>query len=75
VILIAYIDAALGSMLLQALAGTVLTGLLMGRRFLMAPFAWLGSRRTVEECDAAHVNEKSDPSVNMCGSRKEHTLL
>lgn len=60
-ILIAYIDAALGSMVLQALAGTVFAGLVMGRRLLMAPLAWLGSRRSAQECHggANELDEKA----------------
>ena len=45
-ILIAYIDVALGSMLLQALAGTVLAGMLMGRRIFAAPLKWFGFNRS-----------------------------
>lgn len=37
----AYIDIALGSMLLQATAGMVLAGMVMGRRLLAAPLAWI----------------------------------
>jgi hypothetical protein len=36
----AYIDVALGSMILQAMAGMVLAGVVMGRRALLAPLAW-----------------------------------
>jgi hypothetical protein len=38
--LFAYIDAALGSMLLQAMAGMVFAAIVMGRRVIAAPFAW-----------------------------------
>lgn len=46
--LIAYIDLALGSMLIQAMAGIVLAGMVMGRRFLAAPFAWFSSKNAQE---------------------------
>jgi hypothetical protein len=40
-ILIAYIDPALGSMLLQAMAGVLFAAMIMGRRILAAPLRWL----------------------------------
>lgn len=46
--LIAYIDLALGSMLIQAMAGVILAGIVMGRRFLAAPFAWFSTKNTQE---------------------------
>jgi hypothetical protein len=38
--LFGYIDVALGSMVLQAMAGMVLAGIVMGRRMIFAPLAW-----------------------------------
>jgi hypothetical protein len=38
--ILAYIDMALGSMLLQAMAGVVFAAIVMGRRVLTAPLAW-----------------------------------
>jgi hypothetical protein len=61
-ILIAYIDVALGSMALQAFAGIVIGALVMGRRFLMSPFAWLGLRRSAQECDGG-ANELEDKTA------------
>jgi hypothetical protein len=40
-ILTAYIDPSLGSMLLQTLAGILIASAVMGRRLLMAPLEWL----------------------------------
>ena len=40
-ILIAYIDPALGSMLLQAVAGGIFAAMKIGRRVLAAPLRWL----------------------------------
>jgi hypothetical protein len=40
-ILLAYIDPALGSMLLQAVAGTIFAAMIMGRRVLAAPLRLL----------------------------------
>jgi hypothetical protein len=50
--LFAYIDPALGSMMLQAVAGLVLAGVVMGRRILVAPFAWLRVKRPPCESDS-----------------------
>ena len=44
-ILIAYIDPALGSMLLQAMAGVMFAAMIMGRRILAAPLRWLQAIR------------------------------
>jgi hypothetical protein len=41
--LFAYIDPALGSMLLQAVAGVIVAAMVIGRRFLMAPIGWLSA--------------------------------
>ena len=49
--LLAYIDAALGSMLLQAMAGMVFAAIVMGRRILAAPFAWMSSKDSTEVSD------------------------
>jgi hypothetical protein len=43
--LLAYIDPAIGSMLLQAMAAIVLAGGLFFRRIFFAPLAWLGGKR------------------------------
>ena len=37
----AYIDPALGSMLLQAIAGVMIAMVVMGRRILLKPLEWL----------------------------------
>lgn len=53
--LFAYIDIALGSMLIQAMAGMVLAGMVMGRRLLAAPLSWFSSsaaENTDSEFDA-----------------------
>jgi hypothetical protein len=60
--LIAYLDVALGSMALQAVAGMFIAGLVMGRRFLMSPFSWLGSRRSAQECDSG-ANEREEKAA------------
>jgi hypothetical protein len=41
--LFAYIDPALGSMLLQAAAGVILAAVVMGRRVLATPLRWLNT--------------------------------
>ncbi len=46
--LFAYIDRALGSMLLQAMAGAIFAALVMGRKIFVAPFAWIHSRNSVQ---------------------------
>jgi hypothetical protein len=46
--LVAYIDAALGSMLLQAMGGMILAGIVMGRRIFAVPFAWMNSKSATE---------------------------
>jgi hypothetical protein len=45
----AYIDIALGSMLLQGMAGMVLAGMVMGRRVLAAPLEWFQNKGTKPE--------------------------
>jgi hypothetical protein len=40
--LVAYIDPAVGSMLLQAIAAIGLAGAVVCRRLLLAPLAWFG---------------------------------
>jgi hypothetical protein len=50
--LLAYIDAALGSMLLQALAGTLMASVLMWRRIFAAPLVWLGLKRPTQDNDS-----------------------
>jgi hypothetical protein len=47
--LLAYIDSALGSMLLQAMAGMIFAAVVMGRRMLAAPLAWLNPRSSDQE--------------------------
>lgn len=49
--LFAYIDPAVGSMLLQAMAAVVLAGLVMGRRIIVAPFEWLQAKISASEAD------------------------
>jgi hypothetical protein len=49
--LFAYIDAALGSMLLQALVGTFLASVVMWRRAFAAPLIWLGLKRPTQDSD------------------------
>jgi hypothetical protein len=61
--LFAYIDLALGSMLLQGMAGMVLAAMIMGRRFLALPFAWLQSRGAMPESES-ELQEVSDTSAN-----------
>jgi hypothetical protein len=46
--LIAYIDTALGSMLLQAMAGMIFAAMVMGRRVLAAPLAWMSSKNSAQ---------------------------
>ena len=50
--LFAYIDTALGSMLLQAMAGMIFAAMVMGRRILAAPLAWMSSKDSIEESDS-----------------------
>ena len=63
-ILLAYIDTALGSMVLQALAGLFFAGMVMGRRLLASPFAWLGARRSAQECNGG----ANEPEEKAAGS-------
>lgn len=49
--LLAYIDPALGSMLLQAIAGMIFAAIVMGRRILTAPLAWLNSRNSSQDAN------------------------
>jgi hypothetical protein len=42
--LVAYIDPAIGSMLLQAIAAIGLAGAVVCRRLLLAPLAWFGHK-------------------------------
>jgi hypothetical protein len=51
VMLFAYIDAAVGSMLLQAVAGMFFAVILMGRRVLLAPCEWLRLNRPAEDSE------------------------
>jgi len=50
--LFAYIDAALGSMLLQALVGTFLASIVMWRRVFSAPLVWLGLKRPTSDSNS-----------------------
>ena len=61
--LFAYIDSALGSMLLQGMAGLILAGMVMGRRILAAPLAWFRSRGTMPEVEG-ELQELSDASAD-----------
>ena len=47
--LFAYIDTALGSMLLQAMAGVIFAAVVMGRRILAAPLAWIYPRSSAAD--------------------------
>lgn len=47
--LFAYIDPALGSMLLQAMAGAIFAALVMGRKIFVAPFARLYSKESGQD--------------------------
>jgi hypothetical protein len=60
--LLAYIDTALGSMLLQGMAGMILAGIVMGRRILAIPLAWLHSRGAMPE-SVDELQELSDASA------------
>lgn len=55
--LLAYIDTALGSMLLQAMAGLIFAAMVMGRRVLAAPLAWMSSKNSAETVDTEVVEE------------------
>ena len=55
--LFAYIDTALGSMLLQAMAGMILAAMVMGRRILAAPLAWISSKDSAPDTDAEELEE------------------
>ena len=57
--LVAYIDAALGSMLLQAMAGLVLAGVVMGRRILAVPLGWMQSKNPESNGDVEEFAEAS----------------
>jgi hypothetical protein len=61
--LFAYIDTALGSMLLQGMAGMILAGMIMGRRILAVPLAWFQSRGATPESEG-ELQEVSDASAN-----------
>jgi len=60
--LFAYIDVALGSMLLQAIAGMVLAGIVMGRRVLVAPLAWF--RKDSDNESDSDVQDFATPSID-----------
>lgn len=47
--LFAYIDSALGSMLLQAMAGIIFAAIVMGRRILAAPLARIYGQSSTQE--------------------------
>jgi hypothetical protein len=61
--LFAYIDSALGSMLLQGMAGMILAGMIMGRRILAVPLAWFQSRGAMPESED-ELQELSDASAD-----------
>ena len=61
--LLAYIDMALGSMLLQAMAGMVIAAMVMGRRLLAAPLAWISSRSAARESES-EIQEKPELSAD-----------
>ena len=55
--LFAYIDPALGSMLLQAMAGMIFAAMVVGRRILTSPFAWITSKNSAQVAEADVVDE------------------
>jgi TRAP-type C4-dicarboxylate transport system permease small subunit len=55
--LIAYIDTALGSMLLQAMAGMIFAAMVIGRRVLAAPLAWMSSKNSAQATDTVDLEE------------------
>ena len=61
--LFAYIDTALGSMLLQGMAGMILAGMIMGRRILAVPLTWFQNRGAMPEPES-ELQEVSDVSAN-----------
>jgi hypothetical protein len=50
--LLAYIDPAVGSMLLQSLGALALAAMVMGRRLLLVPLEWLYLRRPASAPEA-----------------------
>jgi len=50
--LFAYIDSALGSMLLQAMAGIIFAAIVMGRRILAAPLAWFYGQSATQDSNS-----------------------
>ena len=61
--LFAYIDPALGSMLLQGMVGMILAGMVMGRRILALPLAWFQSRGAMPESEG-ELQELSDAGAD-----------
>jgi hypothetical protein len=61
--LFAYIDPALGSMLLQGMVGMILAGMVMGRRILAAPLTWFQSRGAMPESED-ELQELADASAD-----------
>lgn len=55
--LLAYIDPAVGSMLLQAIAAIVLAGGLFFRRVFFAPLAWFNSKPS----DDGNLDDENSP--------------
>ena len=55
--LFAYIDTALGSMLLQAMAGMIFAAMVLGRRILAAPLAWMTAKNSAPETDSQDLEE------------------
>jgi hypothetical protein len=55
--LIAYIDTTLGSMLLQAMAGMIFAAIVMGRRILATPLAWISSKNSAQDTDTEDLEE------------------
>jgi hypothetical protein len=62
--LLAYIDTALGSMLLQAMAGVIFAGMVMGRRILATPLAWMSSRNSTPDSDGEALEIADLPTDN-----------
>ena len=65
--LFAYIDTALGSMLIQAMAGIIFAAVVMGRRILAAPLAWLNPPSPELESNG-EVPEIADFSAEQCAA-------
>jgi hypothetical protein len=61
--LLAYIDPAVGSMLLQSLGALALAAMVMGRRLFLIPLEWLHLRRPTAASEA-EVSEAVGPACD-----------